>query len=469
MKKTIFLSFFMLLFSGMMYSQFKEFNLSDFKLPDIKRQRLDLNLNFTMNNRFDNDHVEGFDPNKYDYWRLYNKDNISYGSYRNTAVLQSEQSYGLNLEPVWYRQKTGSNKNARFDFSSDFSISSINRKYFSGQLFFEPDFNFSASYENAKAVSTTRTDKTITDYAYVEIPLLIGKGRIEQVQDARLAIYILDDLQKQGRLSHTPDNAEILEFASFIAILKNERYFDYRLKRIEEIEKIDSFMQAKNWITKPDAAYFTSVYDNWEYAEGPIRESGKRISGGLVPEFSFSQYHYLYDFEVDPDDESDSRSTGGGISAIVKFKSAKPVSLYWQRDWDADLSYSFGKNWNNEKISDSKYNYNQHWINSNIDYSLGYYPNSRTNFNMDLGLEATLMFSKYSDFHIDKASGYIVSPFLSLNMFYYVSPQLRLSANYNTGYSYSNIDRTYIPNNKVYSKLNSFYQNMSVSFIYSFF
>ncbi|HLO60619.1 MAG TPA: hypothetical protein VK179_17850 [Bacteroidales bacterium] len=469
MKKTLILSFFMLLFSGMMYSQFREFNLSDFKLPDIKRQRLDMNLNLTMNNRFDNNHVESLSHDKFNVWRLANTDNFFYGSYKNTAKLQSEQSYSLNFEPLWSRQKTESYKNTNFQLNTDISISSINRKYFSGKLFFEPDFQFSASYENDKVTSTTQTDKTITDYASVEIPLLIGKGRIEQVQDARLAIYILEDLNKQGRLSHTPDNSEILEFASFIAILKNERYFDYRLKRIEEIEKIDSFMQVKNWISKPDAAYFTTVYDNWEYADGPIRNSGKRISGGVIPEFSFSRYYLLHDFELDPDDESDSRTTGGGISAIVKYNSAKPVSLYWQRDWDADLSYSFGRTWDNEKITDSKYNYNQHWINSNIDYSLGYYPNSRTNFNVDLGLEGTLMFSKYSDYHVEKASGYIISPFLSLRANYYVSPQLRLSAYYNTGYSYSNIDRTFIPYSKLYSKVNSLYQNMNISFTYSFF
>ena len=57
------------------------------------------------------------------------------------------------------------------------------------------------------------------------------------------------------------------------------------LRKMEEIEKVDSFLQAKGIITLADARYFTIVNDNWDYAQGPVRESGKRLSAGLVPAF----------------------------------------------------------------------------------------------------------------------------------------------------------------------------------------
>jgi hypothetical protein len=455
----------------MIYSQFKEFNLSDFKLPDIKRQQLDLNLNLDFEQGSQNLHSEGFDAVKSNDLDFSNYNRLGYSLYRNTEKLQTEQAYLIYLSPNWTSDKYGSSKSTIFHFYSGFYGISNYRRYFNNQLFFEPDLIISGSYHNyiTKSDPQNTTDKAINYNTSVKIPILFGKGRIERVQDARLAIYILEDLQKNGKLNRVPDNNEILEFASFIAVLKNERYFDYRLKRIEEIEKIDSFMQARNLINKADAVYFTSVLDNWEYAEGPVRESGNRLSGGIVPEISIYR-SYNNSESADPDVETDLITTLGGSSVVFQFESDKPLNLYWQRNWSATLAYSYIKDWRNEKIVNIKYNQNFQSLNGTVEYSLGYYPNSRTHINVSPVLDALMKITDYSQLSIiDREKYYIIKPYITLDMLYYFSPQLSLTAHYNIGYAYSNSDDIYDADDSQYLKLNTFNQHLTVSFNYSFF
>jgi hypothetical protein len=82
-------------------------------------------------------------------------------------------------------------------------FNSDNRFYNQHQFFFETDFHIYGSGNWEKTddkvyYSLTKSDNISAD---IEVPLLIGHGRIEQIQDARLAIYILEELQKAGRIS----------------------------------------------------------------------------------------------------------------------------------------------------------------------------------------------------------------------------------------------------------------------------
>jgi hypothetical protein len=167
------------------------------------------------------------------------------------------------------------------------TLSSQNRIYYRNQYFFEPDVSLSEHFfaRNLDDDLLYLNQKSHGNNFEIEVPLLIGKGRIEQVQDARLAIYILDELQKKGRIARIPGEKDILAFASLISGIKNERFFDSRICKIAEIEKVDSFLQANALITVSDAAYFTTVNYNWDFSSGPVRKSGKRISAGIVPEF----------------------------------------------------------------------------------------------------------------------------------------------------------------------------------------
>lgn len=81
-------------------------------------------------------------------------------------------------------------------------------------------------------------------------------------------------------------------------------------------------------------------------------------------------------------------------------------------------------------------NYN---ANLNARYGFGYYPNSRTNIN--LGVEELLSWNKLANKDADLGSDSYVGTHTSLylDLYYYFSPQLRLAAEGNLGYQYSDL------------------------------
>ena len=89
----------------------------------------------------------------------------------------------------------------------------------------------------------------------------LGFGRIEDVTDARQAIYMLEALHKNGVLSRQLSNEEVVALAQKISSEKNKRFFDSRLHKIDEISAVDSFFVASKALSKNDASYFTALYD----------------------------------------------------------------------------------------------------------------------------------------------------------------------------------------------------------------
>ena len=72
-----------------------------------------------------------------------------------------------------------------------------------------------------------------------------GIGRIENVTDARQAIYILEDFKKNGILSRDLTKDELFEFAQLISTVKNKRFLDSRLHRIDEITTMFNIVTGK--------------------------------------------------------------------------------------------------------------------------------------------------------------------------------------------------------------------------------
>ncbi len=291
MKKIISFIVFLCFLSTVLKAQLDTFNLSRYKLPEIKFRQLDLNFNLDGTNALDKTTTE---DNSFKYSSLESDNylNIGYKSYRNSEHLQNEQEFRIGVNPGFSNRKNdGEITYKNTVIGTYYNLTSRNRIYYQNQFFFEPDFVLIGSLKERKEDDKSQFSllKTRDNAVQISVPLLVGHGRIEQIQDARLAIYILEELQKAGRISKMPTNEDILEFSRLISSLKNERFFDYRLRKMIEMEKVDSFLQAKEFISSPDVRYYSIVDDNWEYAQGPVRESGNRLSAGLVPDF---RYYY---------------------------------------------------------------------------------------------------------------------------------------------------------------------------------
>lgn len=277
----------------------------------------------------------------------------------------------------------------------------------------------------------------------LSVPLRVGKGRIERVEDARQAIYILENLSKRKVLSRELTGEEIDAFARVISAVKNKRFFDARLRLIDEVTAVDSFLVASGALASGGAAYFTTLYDYWMYGDLFERKSGTEISGGVRPVFYYDKADMDYeDYAIR---DYGTKQLGSGVIADVRLDYEKPTSLYWQHSAYAQLygRYNYthfdydGESWPSTTKRDV------YVAGLSGSYAFGYYPNSRTNVNF--GVRENLTWQKFNE--RDSYEDY--DPFVSsrtdlfLNLYYYFSPQLRLAAEGNLGYQYSgqeNID-----------------------------
>ena len=172
-----------------------------------------------------------------------------YSFYLNTPKFQLQQDVTAKLPSF-----SSSSSSTKFEessartFSPDLSWTSGNRLYLRKKLFMEADVHFSYSLDNSSSEGKRWDDRdTLLNWMKsdrdgltinMQLPIAVGWGRIERVEDARLAVYILDDLRKAGKLAKEPSEEEIYQVAQFISQLRNERFFDSREKKIWEIQRL---------------------------------------------------------------------------------------------------------------------------------------------------------------------------------------------------------------------------------------
>ena len=337
----------------------------------------------------------------------------------------------------------------------NFSALTENRFYNSHKKFLEVDLDLATGVYNLKAKYTTDpetwpfiTEASDQGYAITaSLPILIGTGGIEDVQDARLAVYILDDLLAAGDLARAAAPDEILVFARFITEVKNKRYYDLRIKKIDEITRIDSMLNAMGLKAQSDASYFTILNDDWDFASGPVRRTGGRFSIGFAPNIDWS---YLYSNRtyqdtlpgsgamVEYDNAGKTRENNWGVDFITAYTWEKPVNLYWQHSVNTSLAYALFyedlrmKNYDHDTLS---FEYNRQVDSPNLrliaGYRLGYYPNSRTELTLDInGTVGQYWETLRSEDTDDQEFNALEAGYdISFHCYYYISEQLRLTVN----------------------------------------
>jgi hypothetical protein len=260
-----------------------------------------------------------------------------------------------------------------------------------------------------------------------EVILGFGKGRIEMVQDAQMALYILNDLEQQGLINAPVDHQTINSFAQLITQINNRRVFDFRRKRIFELTQIDSFLRNKGITSSADIRLFTTINDNWSYGYNPLRSSGSDWFFRLIPFYGFN-----IDKNSNPPDYSLQQSTHTlGVRPEIGYENYKPINLKWQRDLGARFSWSYDRHHfavkNTNSGTTSKFKSSGDFMQSqlNLFYGLGYYPSNRSKVNSTLKLSGSIGEGAYS-----------INPSIDFSADYFVSYRTRLSAYLSTIYEY---------------------------------
>ena len=406
---------------------YDSYNLGSYKTPDIKRSSLD--FQFYSNGEFATNQL-----NK-DAYLLNGMVNTEFRNYVNNRRFIGEQVFDFGIQGNSASSGTTDNDKLR-SFSLNTSYSNSSKFYNSDKSFWKIGGNASLMFSNYKH-NDASANKTLQ--FNIAPQLGIGWGRIEPVQDARQAVYILDELSKKGVITTHLSDDEVNRFAQVISSVKNKRFLDSRLHLIDEVSKVDSFLVYNGYVQESGAKYFTTLYDYWMYGCSFNRDAGSEISAEIIPQYSYSK-QYGYNTWAD----------NKGVSAKISYQYEKPVNLYWQRSAFASVT----ANYNHYKLHNEFDNtYDSRWGNVAAGYSFGYYPNSRTNLN--LGIEESLLLNDEDKIRYRSLTN------LALSAYYYISPQFRLSGNASLTY-----DKT---NSTGMDYSNKWMGNYSLTLTYSFF
>lgn len=399
--------------------EYKDYDIGSYRLPDITRNELDFSLNSNGNFK---DYAKGGDQ------ASVNGDfKVDFNRYRNARSFRGKQNAAFSLSGDYSKNGMGE-KNSKYALGLFYSNSS---RFYGADpegWFFETGGNFSFLMAGDKQFGEVETEsKNTSKDVALSIPLRVGKGRVERVEDARQAIYILENLAKRKVLNRRLTDAEIDEFARLISTVKNKRFFDARLRMIDEVTAVDSFLTRSGALASGGAAYFTTLYDYWMYGDLFERKSGTEISGGIRPGYTFGKYDVPYPSEYE------SRAKHPSIEADVRLDYERPLSLYWQNSAWVSLSGGYER-WNREYLVPERPESEEDVYGARLSgrYAFGYYPTSRTNIN--LGIEERLGWDKHEGGAGEELSYMSTNTSLTLDMYYYFSPQLRLAAEARLGY-----------------------------------
>jgi len=407
-----FILIFIPIFSFSQDNSIKDFDLKNYKAPDIKYRLLELGSNLSTNG----------------YSESANNDNnfganadLNYFLYRNTKKVQSKSTAALigSYYASWNKTDTVytrvSNPKFRLYYSTETRLYNKNNAFFG----LHGDFNYSYlpyfSKSNDDTYKFQYHDFSITPF------ISVGKGKIEPIESARMAMDILLSLQKEDRLSQTPDSIMIDSLAQLANQIRYKRFYDLRFKRIYQLKQLDEALQKMDLVEIYDMVYFANLSDIWNYTPQFNRGTGTRFEGGVIPKYSIN---YINNHESDEDKIRKHDNKEYGIYGFFSFNRMKPVSYAWQSDILIDLTFGYGvsdKVWTNGKETNNYYNTSLEGL-LNIGWQFGYYPNTRTY----AGIKPYSLVSYSYDIEEKSKDVFGLNTGFRFNSYYYISPRLRI-------------------------------------------
>ena len=426
MKTRILLVLFIII-SCTIYSQDSSFQLKDYKYRTPGFQSLTLNIDLGGNvlsrkwpTLLNNETQRSFQlyPSTINYYRTSSTDKKIKSEYYNLRPSFTASSITRDS----YKSKTRS-------YQAPFYAIHDNRYYKPGKWFFELNNFLDGDWYQNKNSDTSGSSKRNKLHLRDNFSIGFGKGRIELVQDAQMAMFILNDLQEMGLLENevTPELAR--DLAVLITEMNNKRIFDSRRRRIYELTQIESFLKNKGLTGNTDIRHFTLINDNWAFANNPIRQSGSawfirmQANGEFFTDKSKTLGNSI--------SKSKGRDYRIGVGPQVGYERYHPVNLHWQTNFSTTLSWKYYE-------TDHIYEWEQpgtSWetgshtfesgLNYFLSYGLAYYPNTRTIINGTASLEAV---KHWFDPNATEQEEYGARSSVSLSADYFIGYRTRFNA-----------------------------------------
>lgn len=193
--------------------------------------------------------------------------------------------------------------------------------------------------------------------------LFYGWGRIEFAEDALLANWMMDDLlESEVIAAASPAQRELL--AKRITSIIGNRTFDFRRRRIYELQKLEQLFREENMAVDNDFLLFAVLNDNWAFANRATLPRGERLQFGVD---AASIYHYQSSPIGDDFFVLEGRPYLNFTSARIKHNNASGV-------WGAELAGYYREN-----LIDSPFLFNNSYgATLSVSYEYIWLPISRT-------------------------------------------------------------------------------------------
>lgn len=286
-KQSLVTSFF-LISSVLCLGQDIDFKLQDYKLADIKFRSFNNFIGF--NSRGSNEKNLSRDTVTF-------YDNSTQGNYSGNMLLyqnsrKRQSTLRLSASFDGYRSKYERNaldQNRDYRWNLNSNVTYENRFYIAPKYFFEmnPSVVYSFTQSNTHRFTPNLPDEYLATENTIQVagglPIKVGIGRLERMEDARQTLFLVKQLKKSQRLSRDLSREDMIALSSFVSQIRNKRFFDDRLQRIYQLKMIDSFYQANNYSDQTDATYYTTTMDYWMFGGAPIRNNGTRFSLAAYP------------------------------------------------------------------------------------------------------------------------------------------------------------------------------------------
>lgn len=401
-----------------------DYDYAAFRFPDIDRKALDVQFDL-LGSASKREERQVFMPENISNSSISNNLSFNYSRFRNTETLQSQQSLSFSESFFSRRTRTSTFLARETILNLGIGIDNVHRKYYKPLRFWEIDLFATAGFQRSRRRDDNVPVNKRSDLTLIgSLPVKIGQGRIEPIDDVFIAKFMMDDLLENGLLSAPLSQEQLFSLGQVMAAARNQRIFDGRRQRIYELTQLDNWFKANGLAeSKSDMLYFTTVADNWLFSFRNVRSAGARYAVGLEP---FGRLRHTW--EVGP-----GISEGYfGISAFGEYTHERPINQFWQLQKTAKAGIEYLIN----PVDPERDFYNQ-WLRPFAEAGLGYgyFPNSRTNLFANAAL-------RYEYYHADPDNAFlfdyhVVQPSIDLQTTYFINYQFRLNGRLNSSYSWS--------------------------------
>lgn len=423
------------------FAQLPSYDLGSYIRPDTKTHWLEAQLNMNGISNEYNNYLDSTGLLFEGESRYRNNLSLRYRQTQVTRRMEQSLSAGINTVQMYRAFKKYRVPDTESDTSKMAELGTgitVSRTYYSAKNFFfemGATVNYSGSIiDDIIGMNDSRNvlaghNNTVLAYA----PIKLGKGRIENVSSAQQAVFILEELVKQGRVRSDISPEEITLFADYICRLNSRRYFDTRLQRIEEIESLDSFMVAQQLTVDRDAHFYTSLNDMWSYGNNVNRLAGNKAAFVFIPGYSCD----IMKIEMNGI-EADMFHWAPMLDVGLELDHACPIGLHWQNNIEMDIfagikSETSSMLFNSDTIVENDVNYRVM-----LSQDLTYIPDTRTDVSLGYYVNYANILGTYDKNFMNmlRQGGDYLTCGLDLGANYYISPRFRLNLSINMAYQW---------------------------------